>query len=157
MPPDPQRPLSQHSKHSRASSEYSMLRGFPSPPLSSRGPPALSRSNGRSILQQFNVPENLETPPLSAHPAFRLDTDAPSASSTPTLLPERTFTPLLSAGRGEGSFLDTDESDAESAYLYSTDTPIMQRNEGSFFNKPAKVIGISFEELVDRLGNCSFS
>jgi hypothetical protein len=49
------------------------------------------------------------------------------------------------------SFLDMEESDAESLYRYSDVTPILQRNDDTFFDKPAKVAGISFDELVDRL------
>lgn len=44
-----------------------------------------------------------------------------------------------------------EESDADSAHRYSDDTPILQRNDDSFFDKPARVTGITFEELVDRL------
>jgi hypothetical protein len=44
-----------------------------------------------------------------------------------------------------------EESDAESAYRYSDDTPILQRNDDSYFDKPAKVSGVAFGELVDRL------
>jgi hypothetical protein len=47
--------------------------------------------------------------------------------------------------------MDMEESDAESAYRYSDDTPILQRNDDSFFDKPAKVAGVTFDELVDRL------
>lgn len=44
-----------------------------------------------------------------------------------------------------------EESDAESTYRYSDDIPILQRNDESFFDKPARVAGVTFEELVDRL------
>lgn len=44
-----------------------------------------------------------------------------------------------------------EESDADSAYRYSDDIPILQRNDDSFFDKPAKVAGVTFDELVDRL------
>jgi len=44
-----------------------------------------------------------------------------------------------------------EESDAESAYRYSDDIPILQRNDDNDFDKPAKVAGITFKELVDRL------
>jgi hypothetical protein len=51
----------------------------------------------------------------------------------------------------ENSFLDMEESDADSSYRYSDDIPILQRNDYSFFDKPAKVAGVTFDELVDRL------
>jgi hypothetical protein len=42
-------------------------------------------------------------------------------------------------------------SESESSYRYSDDTPILHRNDDSFFDKPAKVAGVTFDELVDRL------
>lgn len=44
-----------------------------------------------------------------------------------------------------------EESDAESTYRYSEEIPILQRDNESFFDKPARVAGVTFEELVDRL------
>ena len=44
-----------------------------------------------------------------------------------------------------------EESDAESASRYSDDIPILQRNDDNFFDKPPKVSGVTFKELVDRL------
>ncbi|TVY31175.1 Ras guanine nucleotide exchange factor A [Lachnellula hyalina] len=131
---DPARPLSQQSKHSRASSEFSLLRGFPSqPPVSSRG--QSQRPNGRTNLHQFSIPDPHEAPPLSSHPAFRNERS-----------------PLAAPGRAvDSAFLDMEESDADSAYRYSDDIPILQRNDDSFFDKPAKVSGVTFDELVDRL------
>ncbi|KUJ18233.1 ras GEF [Mollisia scopiformis] len=157
-PPDASRPLSQHSKHSRASSDYSLLRGFPSPPpVSTRGQPPLSRGNGRTNLHhQIILPDPHDAPPLSSHPAFRHDSsytssDASNQLTTSGLKPR---SPLPSPGTGrvtDNSFLDMEESDAESAYRYSDDIPILQRNDDSFFDKPAKVAGVTFDELVDRL------
>lgn len=48
------------------------------------------------------------------------------------------------------SFLDIEESDAEST-KYSDDIPILQRSDDSIHDKPAKLVGLSFDELVDRL------
>lgn len=50
----------------------------------------------------------------------------------------------------DSSFLDMEESDGD-GYRYSDDIPILQRNDDSFFDKPAKVAGVTFDELVDRL------
>ena len=47
-------------------------------------------------------------------------------------------------------FLDTEESDAESL-RYSMDIPILQRNDEIIFDKAAKAIGMTFDDLVDRL------
>lgn len=44
-----------------------------------------------------------------------------------------------------------DESDADSQYRYSEEIPILQRNDESVFDKPAKIAGVTFNELVDRL------
>lgn len=44
-----------------------------------------------------------------------------------------------------------DESDGDSQYRYSEDIPILQRNDDTSFDQPAKVAGITFDELVDRL------
>ncbi len=43
-----------------------------------------------------------------------------------------------------------EESDAES-HRYSDDIPILQRNDEAFLERPAKMAGVSFDELVDRL------
>lgn len=63
--------------------------------------------------------------------------------------------PLVSPGAGraaENSFLDMEESDADSSsYRYSDDIPILQRSDDNFFDKPAKVAGVTFDELVERL------
>jgi hypothetical protein len=158
-PPDPaaSRPLSQQSKHSRASSEFSLLRGFPAPPpVPSRGQAASSRSNGRVNLQhQFTLPDPHDAPPLSSHPAFRHDAFQESGDSNLRLAPgSKSRSPLPSPGTGkavDNSFLDMEESDADSSYRYSDDIPILQRNDDSFFDKPAKVAGVTFDELVDRL------
>ncbi|KAE8452836.1 hypothetical protein EG329_013108 [Mollisiaceae sp. DMI_Dod_QoI] len=155
-PPDPSRPLSQHSKHSRASSDYSLLRGFPSPPpVSTRGQPPLSRGNGRTNLHQIILPDPHDAPPLSSHPAFRHDSFHTSSDASNQLTGGfKSRSPIPSPGTGravDNSFLDMEESDAESAYRYSDDIPILQRNDESFFDKPAKVAGVTFDELVDRL------
>lgn len=56
----------------------------------------------------------------------------------------------LDSGSGQdASFLDVEESDAES-YRYSDDIPILQRND-EVYDKPAKMTGVTFDELVDRL------
>jgi hypothetical protein len=45
-----------------------------------------------------------------------------------------------------------EESDADSSsYRYSDDIPILQRSDESFFDKPAKVAGVTFDDLVERL------
>jgi hypothetical protein len=58
-------------------------------------------------------------------------------------------TPGIRLDSGGESFLDVDESDGES-YRHSDDIPILQRSDDGF-DRPAKVTGVSFDELVDRL------
>jgi hypothetical protein len=59
-------------------------------------------------------------------------------------------TPGIRLDSGSESFLEVDESDGES-FRYSEDIPILQRNDDSFLDRPAKAVGVSFDELVDRL------
>jgi hypothetical protein len=58
-------------------------------------------------------------------------------------------TPGIRLDAGGDTFLDVDESDAES-YRYSDDIPILQRND-EFLDRQAKMTGVPFDELVDRL------
>ncbi|KAM3066765.1 hypothetical protein ACMFMG_011836 [Clarireedia jacksonii] len=129
------RPLSQQSKHSRASSEFSLRRDLPSQPVATRGgPPPLSRPNGRTNLHhQIMMPDPHDAPPLSSHPAFRSDSVLDTSGSS------------LRVPLGQK------ESDADSSYRYSDDIPLLQRSDDTFFDKPAKVAGVTFDELVDRL------
>ncbi|KAG4431249.1 hypothetical protein IFR05_013271 [Cadophora sp. M221] len=155
-PPDPlSRPLSQNSKHSRASSEYSLLRGYSSPTHnSSRGQQSVFRTH---LNQQLTLPSPHDAPPLSSHPAFRHDSFQATESSS-TAIKQRS--PIPSPGAGgliDNSFLDMEESDHDSSYRYSDDIPILQRDDNSFFDKPAKVVGVTFDELVDRLLNQNMS
>ncbi|KAJ4016584.1 hypothetical protein NW752_003710 [Fusarium irregulare] len=125
------RPISQHSKHSRASSDFSLLKGFSIPTISEGYRTQTSRSPRRGQSASPN-PEAGETGPTQTlnnmlrTPGIRLD--KPSTDS----------------------FLDVDESDAES-YRYSDDIPILQRNDDNSLDKQSKNAGVTFEELVDRL------
>jgi hypothetical protein len=51
---------------------------------------------------------------------------------------------------GTDSFLDIDESDADSL-RYSDDIPILQRTDDNTSDRSGKTAGVSFDELVDRL------
>jgi hypothetical protein len=59
-------------------------------------------------------------------------------------------TPGIRLDAGGDSFLDVEESDADS-YRYSDDIPILQRNDEGLGDRPARSLGVSFDELVDRL------
>ena len=156
-PPDPSiaRPLSQQSRHNRASSDYSIVGGFSQPPsIATRAQPPLPRPNGNTNLHhQITLPSPNEAPPLLSHPAFRHDSfQDPSDPKLPPGQTSRSPMPsALTMKPPDNSFLDMEESDADSSYRYSDDIPILQRNDDSFFDKPAKVAGVTFDELVDRL------
>jgi len=141
-----------------------MLKGFPSPLLSSlRGSNNLSSNavprqiaSGRANLQyQYPIPAAHTAPPLSLHPAFRAEivheaSDSETDSNVPLNPRSHNEADL---DRGVNLFLDIEESDVDSAYRYSDDIPILQRNDDSFADKPAKVTGFTLDELVDRLLN----
>jgi hypothetical protein len=136
--------ISDHARHSRASSDISLLQGFAPPAAANaRGPQPVRGGRGS---HNFTLPDPQDAPPISSHPAFRGDefeeADPPLELASPSLGRPKAV---------DNSFLDMEESDAESLYRYSDVTPILQRNDDTFFDKPAKVAGISFDELVDRL------
>ncbi|KAI0837318.1 ras GEF [Hypoxylon sp. FL0890] len=127
------RPLSQHSKHSRASSDMSLLRGFPTQAgtdyRSSRSPRV--DYTGSHVTGQF--PDNVEdesgqtVSSMLRSPGIRLDRSQNAAS-----------------------FLDIEDSDADSM-RYSDDIPLLQRSDESVFERPPRRLGVTFDELVDRL------
>ncbi|KAF6821273.1 ras guanyl-nucleotide exchange factor [Colletotrichum sojae] len=129
------RPLSQQSKHSRASSDLSLLRGVPPPiPDHLRGPPPRS-------------PRVADFTGSSSSLAFGAETIEEESQQT---VSSQLRTPGIRLDRGPtDSFLDMEESDAES-FRYSDEVPILQRSEESLFEKP-KSAGVAFDELVDRL------
>ncbi|KAI1136669.1 ras GEF [Hypoxylon sp. FL0543] len=124
------RPLSQHSKHSRASSDMSLLRGFPTQAgtdyRSSRSPRV--DYTGSHVTGQF--PDTADDETVS------------SMLRTPGIRLDRSQNPA--------SFLDVEDSDADSM-RYSDDIPLLQRSDESVFERPARRIGVTFDELVDRL------
>ncbi|KAI1781031.1 ras GEF [Hypoxylon cercidicola] len=128
------RPLSQHSKHSRASSDMSLLRGFPTQPgtdyrHSSRSPRV--DYTGSHMTGQF--PETAEDD---------------SNQTVSSML--RTPGIRLDRSQHAASFLEIEDSDADSL-RYSDDIPLLQRSDESVFERPQKKLGFTFDELVDRL------
>lgn len=127
------RPLSQHSKHSRASSDMSLLRGMEHRNLSKS--PRIEYLPAESANQSTESVDEVPVPSVShmlRSPGVRLDT------------------------RHNASFLDVEDSDADSL-RYSEDIPMLSRNDDMMFNQPAKKTGVSFDELVDRLIAPKFS
>ena len=113
------------------------MRGFPPPP-----PP----EGGYYRAQATRSPRlDYQTPTPYSVPTLDVPPDGPSQTVSSMLR-----TPGIRLDGGTESFLDIDESDADS-YRYSDDIPILQRNEDVFGDRPAKVTGVTFDELVDRL------
>ncbi|KAI1471829.1 ras GEF [Daldinia caldariorum] len=122
------RPISQHSKHSRASSDMSLLRGISNQPgtdyrHSSRQPRHDLAGNQFSEAADEDSAQIISSMPRT--PGIRLD-------HTQTT-----------------SFPDIDDSDADS--MRYDDIPLLQRTDESVFERPARKIGVTFEELIDRL------
>ncbi|KAL2195785.1 ras guanine nucleotide exchange factor domain-containing protein [Corynascus similis CBS 632.67] len=129
------RPISQHSKHSRASSDFSLLRGFSQPPHENqhRGPPSRSpRPDYQSVASASSL--------HSSSAAIPEDGKQQTVSSM-------LRTPGIRLDSGGESFLDVDESDGDQ---HSEDVPILRRSDDGM-DRSAKLTGVSFDDLVDRL------
>ncbi|RYP19755.1 hypothetical protein DL765_003178 [Monosporascus sp. GIB2] len=141
------RPISQHSKHSRASSDMSLVRGFSAPSADHRN---LSRSPRNDILGSH------------ASGYFQDNPDDETSQTISSML--RTPGIRLDRTQHAASFFNIDESDAES-YRYSDEIPILQRTDDMVFERANKKTGgVTFDELVDRLlapkmsrADCNFS
>ncbi|KAK7746856.1 hypothetical protein SLS53_002044 [Cytospora paraplurivora] len=121
------RPESEHSKHSRASSDLSMLKGFS------------ANANDRDSYYRGSSARSPRPPS-----GFGDDSMNPTVSSQ-----------LRQSGirldLGPDPFNVVDESDVESFHTTTDDVPILQRGDESYVERPPKAVGISFDELVDRL------
>ncbi|MBE3109016.1 MAG: hypothetical protein IMZ46_00665, partial [Acidobacteria bacterium] len=140
-PADPSaaRPLSQQSKHNRASSDLSLLRGFANP--------SVSAEQYRAHSPRFDYSTG-----ASASPGTFAGEPVDSGSQTVS-------SQLRRPGVRLDSFLDMEESDGESHR--HEEVPILQRNDEVLPEQqpqpppqpplPAKITGVSFDDLVDRL------
>jgi hypothetical protein len=98
-----------------------------------------------SLAQQYTIPPPHAAPPISLHPAFRNDASSDRIAeegSEDVQLSTRSF------GRNADGLLDFEGSDFEKPL---DDVPLLQRSDVAFIDKPPKVVGITFDELVDRL------
>jgi GTPase SAR1 family protein len=127
------RPISQHSRHSRASSDMSLLRNY---------------------FQQGGENRNLSRSPRPSTDllggqgqGYFSETNEDGTQTVSSLL--RTTGVRLDRGQ-VNTFLDVDDSDVDSV-LYSEDIPILQRSDEMVFDRPVKKVGISLDELIDRL------
>ena len=128
------RPLSDHTKHNRASSDLSLLRGFPNAPVTETYRAQSSR--GARSGQQLNV---VFEPPASSSGEQEYQESYSSMLRTQGIRLDKP---------GSESYLDIDESDGESR-RYSDDVPILQRSDENL--ERHKVAGVSFDDLVERL------
>jgi len=112
--------MSQHSKHSRASSDFSLVRGNEGGQY--RGQSSRSPRSENQGSSSASIPEDGQqtVQGMLRTPGVRLD------------------------GGNDSSFLDVDESDAE-GYRYGDD------HDHRHDDKAAKLPGVTFDELVDRL------
>lgn len=122
------RPESEHSKHSRASSDLSLLRGF----TPSTNDPYYRATSSRSprAFPGGNLGDEVLNPTVSTQlrqSGVRLDVGDP--------------------------FNEADEaSDVDSFRTSMTDElPVLQRSDENFMERQAKSTGVTFDELVDRL------
>ncbi|KAI1388860.1 ras GEF [Hypoxylon trugodes] len=134
LEPTNSRPLSQHSKHSRASSDMSLLRGF------INQPGADYRHSTRSPRVDYT----------GSHVTGQFPDAAEDDSGQTVSSMLRTPGIRLDRSQNTASYLEVEDSDADSL-RYSDDIPLLQRSDDSMFERPAKKVGVTFEELVDRL------
>ncbi|CAH0059465.1 unnamed protein product [Clonostachys solani] len=118
------RSTGEQNKHSRASSDLSLLRGFANLPINERGQASKSPRLGKPGESDIQTQQSYNSM-LRTSSGIRLDRPGTESSQ------------------------DIDESDAESR-RYSDDVPILQRNDETG-GGTAKIVGASFDELVDRL------
>ncbi|ERS96308.1 hypothetical protein HMPREF1624_07218 [Sporothrix schenckii ATCC 58251] len=146
-PPDringrPQSSEQGSGKHSRASSDLSLLRGVTTSTSGDRDGYYRSQNSRSPRVDSPNAQQQINTSSFGAEM-----TDERSTQSVQGML--RSTGVRLDAG--QDSFLDIEESDAESLRRFSEDVPILQRNDDNMFDIPAKAAGIPFNDLVERL------
>ncbi|KAL0470711.1 ras GEF [Neurospora intermedia] len=132
------RPISQHSKHSRASSDFSLLKGF--------GPPSGDGPHQRSQLSRSPRTEYLHAQYGASNPQ---SSDIPE-DGLPHALSGTLRTPGTRLEKGSETFLDFEELDLESHRL-SDDVASMARNQDYLEDEAPKLAGITFDELIDRI------
>lgn len=137
-PPPGQLPATtKHLKHSRASSDLSLLRGLATTPASA--------DQYRSRSPRVDYPATTATPTGAGTTFAGEPVDAGSQT-----VPSQLRRPGVRLDLDErDSFLDMDESDGEPGRA-PDETPILQRDDDPP-PPPPKPAGLSFDELVDRL------
>ncbi|KAI0541667.1 ras guanine nucleotide exchange factor domain-containing protein [Xylaria digitata] len=119
------RPISQHSRHSRASSDMSLLRNY----LAAQENSDYRHSRiPRVDLLGGQIPDEYEST-QTVHSMLR--------------------SPGVRLDRAQHMYL-VEDSDGESL-RYSDDIPLLQRADENLFDRSPKRPGLTFDELVDRL------
>ncbi|KAF2965422.1 hypothetical protein GQX73_g8151 [Xylaria multiplex] len=120
------RPISQHSRHSRASSDMSLLRNY----LAAQENSDYRHSRiPRVDLLGGQIPDEFEST-QTVHSMLR--------------------SPGVRLDRAQHIYLEVEDSDGESL-RYSDDIPLLQRTDENLFDRSPKRPGLTFDELVDRL------
>ncbi|KAI1165468.1 RAP guanine nucleotide exchange factor 4 [Nemania serpens] len=120
------RPISQHSRHSRASSDMSLLRGYSAAQENNDyGRSRISRVDllGGQVPGEYESTQTVHS--MLRSPGVRLDL----TQQIPGEIEDSNREPLR----------------------YSDDIPLLQRGDETLFDRPLKKPGLTFDELVDRL------
>ncbi|KAI3327990.1 ras GEF [Xylariaceae sp. AK1471] len=120
------RPISQHSRHSRASSDMSLLRGY-------------------FAAQENNDYRHSRIPRVDL-----LGGQIPDEDEATQTIPSMLRNPGVRLDRAQHIYLEVEDSDAESV-RYSDDIPLLQRGDETLFDRTPRRPGLTFDELVDRL------
>ncbi|KAI0156598.1 ras GEF [Xylariaceae sp. FL1272] len=122
------RPLSQQSKHSRASSDMSLLRNY------------IAAAQANHNLRHSQVPR-----------VDLLGGQIPDEDETTQTVSSMLRSPGVRLDRTQHlNGIEIEDSDMDSI-RYSDDIPLLQRGDESLFDRNARKPGVVFDELVDRL------
>ncbi|KAI0395996.1 ras GEF [Xylariaceae sp. FL0594] len=124
------RPISQHSKHSRASSDMSLLRGYLS-----------AQDNSNSDYRPPRVPQGVDS----------LGGPIPDGEESTKSVGSMLRNQGVRLDRTQHIHLEIGDSDGESIRYSSDDVPLLQRGDEALFDRGPRRPGVTFDELVDRL------
>ncbi|KAI0187185.1 ras guanine nucleotide exchange factor domain-containing protein [Xylaria flabelliformis] len=120
------RPISEHSRHSRASSDMSLLRGYLNSP-------------------EYNDPRYLRTPR-----ADLLGGQIPDEHDSAQTIHSMLRNSGVRLDRAQQIYVEVEDLEGEPR-RYSEDIPLLQRGDEGLFERSPKKPGLTFDELVDRL------
>ncbi|KAI1275778.1 RAP guanine nucleotide exchange factor 4 [Xylaria sp. FL0933] len=120
------RPISQHSRHSRASSDMSLLRGY-------------LAGQENSDYRHSRIPR-----------VDLLGGQIPDEYEAPQTIHSQLRSPGVRLDRAQHIYVEIEDSDGDSL-RYSDDIPLLQRVDDTLFDRSPKRPGLTFDELVDRL------